>query len=105
MSVQLRINQAGGLYDSGSSLPQFIRERVSDFHHEGVSQRLIAQDLSRSRHFVQNVLRDYDATNSSCQPAKSHKGRSVLTPSAIECIEIEKLCKNQAFTVQSCRTG
>ena len=104
MSVQLRINHAGGLYDNGRSLPQFIRERVLDLHHEGISQRGIAQELSTSRHFVQNVIRDYDATNASCQPLKSHKGHSVLTPNAIECIESEKLC-NQVFIVQNCRTG
>ena len=68
MSVQLRINQSGGLYDNGRNLPQFIRERVLDLHHAGLSQRGIAQELCTSRHFVQNVMHDYDATNSSCQP-------------------------------------
>ena len=100
MSVQLRINHAGGLYDNGRSLPQFIRERVLDLHHEGVSQRGIAQELSTSRHFVQNVIRDYDTTNASCQPAKSHKGHSVLTPNAIECIESEKLCKPSVYCTE-----
>ena len=91
MSVQLRINHAGGLYDNGRSLPQFIRERVLDLHHEGISQRGIAQELSTSPHFVQNIIHDYDATNPSCQPLKSHKGHSMLTLNAIECIESEKL--------------
>ena len=100
MSVQLRINHAGGLYDNGRSLPQFIRERVLDLHHEGISQRGIAQELSTSRHFVQNVIRDYDATNASCQPLKSHKGHSVLTPNAIECIESEKLCKPSVYCTE-----
>ena len=100
MSVQLRINHTGGLYDNGRSLPQFIRERVLDLHHEGVSQRGIAQELSTSRHFVQNVIRDYDATNSSCQPAKSHKGHFVPTPNAMECIESEKLCKPSVYCTE-----
>ena len=76
MSVQSRINHAGGLYDNGQSLPQFIRERVLDLHQEGISQRGIAQELSTSRHFVQNVIRDYDATNASCQPLKSRAFRA-----------------------------
>lgn len=97
LSVQLRINQSGGLYDNGRYLPQFIRERVLDLAHEGMSQRRIAQELTTSRHFIQNVVRDYDLTNSSFQPGKSHKGRSVLTPNAVECIEIEKLCKPSIY--------
>ncbi|XP_078357255.1 uncharacterized protein LOC144642138 [Oculina patagonica] len=100
MSVQLRINQSGGLYDSGRNLPQFIRERVLDLHHAGFSQRGIAQELSTSRHFVQNVIRDYDAFNSSCQPVKGHKGHSVLTPDAIECIENEKLIKPSIYCTE-----
>ena len=32
-----------------------------DLHHEGISQRGTAQDLRASRHFVQNVISDYDA--------------------------------------------
>lgn len=100
MSVQLRINQSGGLYDNGRNLPQFIRERVLDLHHAGLSQRGIAQELCTSRHFVQNVMHDYDATNSSCQPVKGHKGRFVLTPNAIECIENEKLCKPSIYCTE-----
>lgn len=100
MSVQLRINQSGGLYDNGRNLPQFIRERVLDLHHAGFSQRGIAQELSTSRHFVQNVIRDYDAFNSSCQPVKGHKGHSVLTPDAIECIENEKLIKPSIYCTE-----
>ena len=88
--VQLRINQAGGLFDNGRRLPNFVRERVLDLHHDGVSQRTIAQQLWASRRFVQNVLRDYDLTNSCFQPPKRHKGHTVLTPDAAECIEIEK---------------
>ena len=48
MSVQLRINHAGRLYDNGRSLPQFIRERVLDLHHEGVSQRHRTRTKSKS---------------------------------------------------------
>lgn len=100
MSVKLRINHAGGPYDNGRSLPPFIRERVLDLHHEGVSQRGIAQELRVSRHLVQNVIRDYDATNSSCQLLKSHKGYSILTPNAIECIESEKLRKPSVYCTE-----
>ena len=91
--VQLRINQAGGLFDNGRRLPNFVRERVLDLHHGGVSQRTIAQQLWASLRFVQNVLRDYDLTNSCFQPPKRYKGHTVLTPDAAECIEIEKICK------------
>ena len=100
MSVQLRINHAGGLYDNGRSLPQFICERVLDLHHEGISQRGIAQELSTSHHFIQNVIRDCNATNTSCQPTKSHKGHSVLAQNAIECIESEKLCKPSVYCTE-----
>ena len=91
MSVHLRINQAGGLFDNGRRSPNFVRERVLDLHHDGVSQRTIAQQLCASRRFVQNVLRDYDLTNSCFQPPKRHKGHTVLTPDAAECIEILNL--------------
>ena len=96
--VQLRINQAGGLFDNGRRLPNFVRERVLDLHHGGVSQRTIAQQLWASRRFVQNVLRDYDLTNSCFQPPKRYKGHTVLTPDAAECIEIEKICKPSIYT-------
>ena len=65
-----------------------------------VFRRGIAQELRASRHFVQNVIRDYDATNSSCQLPKSHKGYSILTPNAIECIESEKLCKPSVYCTE-----
>ena len=76
----------------------FVRERVLDLHHDGVSQRTISQQLCTSRYFVQNVLCDYDLTNSCFQPPKRHKGHTVLTPDAAECIEIEKLCKPSIYT-------
>ena len=69
-----------------------------DLHQDGVSQRTIAQQLWASRRFVQNVLRDYDLTNSCFQPPKRHKGHTVLTPVAAECIEIEKICKPGIYT-------
>ena len=75
MSVQLRVNQAGGLFDNGRRLPNFVHERVLDLLHDGVSQRTIAQQFCTSRHFVQNVLRDYDLTNSFSTtetPQRSH---------------------------------
>ncbi|XP_020616011.1 uncharacterized protein LOC110054023 [Orbicella faveolata] len=100
MSVKLRINHAGGPYDNGRSPAQLIGERFLDLHHEDVSQKGIAQELSTSRHFVQNGMRDCDATNTSCQPAKSHRGHSVLTPSTIECIESEKLCEPSVYCAE-----
>ena len=100
MSVQLRVNRAGGLFDNGRNLPHFIRERVLDLHHNGASQRQIAQEPGTSRHFVQNVLRDYDLTNSCFQAPKGHRGRTVLTPNAVECIEIEKLSKPSIYAAE-----
>ena len=79
-------------------LRNFVRERVLDLHHDGVSQRTIAHQLCASRRFVQNVLRDYDLTNSCFQLPKRHKGHTVLTPDAAECIEIEKICKPSIYT-------
>ena len=74
MSVQLSIIQAGRIFDNGRCLPNFVRERVLDLHHNGVFQRTIAQQLYASRSFVQNVLRDYDLTLDSTTktPQRSH---------------------------------
>ena len=97
MSMQLRISQAGGLFDNNRRLPNFVREMVLDLHYDGVSQRTIAQQLCTSRHFVPNVLGDYDLTNSFFQPPKRHKGHTFLTPDAAEYIKIEKLCKPSIY--------
>lgn len=35
MSVQLRINQFGGLYDNSRNFPFFVRERVLDLNNFG----------------------------------------------------------------------
>ena len=83
MSVQFRINQSGGRYI-------------------GQSQYLIAQEIWTNHHFVLNVFCAYNLTNSCYQQPKQH-GCSVLTPNAIKCIEIEKLCKPSIYTAEILR--
>lgn len=100
MSVQLRENQNGGIYDNGRRNSRLLRERVLDLNHQGFSQRRIAQEVRSSRHFVNNVLLEYDITNSNQPPAKKHKGRTVLSPDACECIEVEKLCKPSVYAAE-----
>ena len=63
--VQLRLNRVGGIYDNGRRLSQLLRERVLDLHHDEMSPQMIANEVKSSRHFVRNVLRDYDQNNSS----------------------------------------
>ena len=98
--MKLRNNKAGGLFDNGRNLPHYIPERVLDLHHNRASQRQIAQEVGTSRQFGQNVLRDYDLTNSYFPAPKGHTGRTVLTPNAVEYIEIEKLCKPMQEFIQ-----
>ena len=69
-NIQLRINQRGGLYDNGRRHSQILREQVLNLNNAGHSQRFIANDLKTSRHFVSNVLRDYNITNSSFPKSK-----------------------------------
>ena len=64
-NVQVRLNRDGEIYDNGRRHSQLFRERVLDLHHTGMSQQTIAREVRSSRHFVQNILRDYDLNNSS----------------------------------------
>lgn len=91
--VKLEVNRKGGLYLNGSKLPSMFRERVLDLHHANFSQHQIANLTRTSRHFVRNVVRDYDITNSSLQPPKSAHPRPKMTPDVAEFIEHEKLLK------------
>ena len=92
-SIQLRLNQLGGIYDNGRRLSQLLRERVLDLHHEGMSPQLIANEVKGSQHFVRNVLRDYDRNNSSIPKMRETKPRSKLGGDVVEYLENEKLCK------------
>ena len=67
---------SGGIYDNGRRLSQLLRERVLDLHHDGMSPQLIANEGKSSRHFVQNVLRDYDQNNSSMPKMRETQPRS-----------------------------
>jgi hypothetical protein len=73
------------------------RESWIKVYYQGVSQRAIAQDISTSRHFVQDVIQNYDVTNSSVLQQKKYKGRTVLSPNVIDCLEIEKLSKPSIY--------
>ena len=49
--------------------------------------------LKSSRHFVRNVLRDYDLNNSSMPKMREMQPRSKLGRDVVEYLENEKLCK------------
>lgn len=96
-SIQLRINRHGGIYDNGRRLSQLKRERVLDLNHADFSQREIARETRTSLHFVQNVLRDYNVTNSSIYPDRSSYPRRKVTQNVVDFIEIEKLIKPSIY--------
>lgn len=62
-------------------------------NNAGHCQRFIANDLKTSRHFVSNVLRDYNITNSAFLKSKVIPQRPKMTDDVVEYIEVEKLCK------------
>ena len=96
--IKMAINRRGGLYVNGNKLPPMYRERVLDLYHENVSQRQIAQLTRTSLHFVQNVLRDYDVTNSSLQHPRAAYPRPKMTRDVVDFIEMEKLLKPSTYS-------
>ena len=97
-NIQLRINQRGGIYDNGQRHSQILREQVLNLNNAGHSQRFIANDLKTSRHFVNNVLQDYNITNSSFPKSKVILQRPKMTDDVVEYIEVEKLCKPTIYS-------
>ena len=67
-----------GIYHNGRRLSQLLREHVLDLHHDRMSPQLIANWVKSSRHFVRNVLRDYDQNNSSMPKMRETRARSKL---------------------------
>lgn len=98
--VKLAVNRSGGLYVNGQKLPSLARERVLDLNHMNLSQRQIAQLTRTSRHFVQNVLCDYECTNSSIPTPKAVYPRPKMTPDVIDFIEMEKLLKPSIYALE-----
>ena len=96
--IKMAVNRKGGLYVHGTKLPPMFRERVLDLYHENISQRQIAQLTRTSLHFVQNVIRDYNVTNSSLQPPKSACPRQKMTGDVVDFIEMEKLLKPSTYS-------
>lgn len=95
--VKVQVNRRGGVYLIGSKLPGMLRERVLDLYHANNSQHQIANLARTSRHFVRNVLRDYDITNSSLPTPKSAHPKPKMTPDVVEFIEHEKLIKPSTY--------
>ena len=83
----------GGIYDNGRRVSQLLRERVLDLHHDRMNPQLIANEVKSSRHFVRNVLSDYDLNNSSMPKMRETQPRSKLGRDVVEYLENEKLCK------------
>lgn len=73
---------------------------VLDLHHAKVTPNQIADLTRTSRHFVRNVLRDYNITNSSMQPAWAPYPRPKMTPDVVEYIEHEKLIKPSTYIAE-----
>lgn len=96
--IKVEVNRSGGLYLNGSMLPPMFRERVLDLFHQNYSQRQIAQLTRTSRHFVQNVLRDYDVTNSSLHTPRAAHPRPKVTRDVVDFIETEKLMKPSTYS-------
>ena len=92
-NIQVRVNLEGGIYDNGRGHSQLLREHVLDLYHTGMSQKRIANEVKSSRHFVQNILRDYDENNSSLARRKAAPPRSKIVGDVIQYLENEKLCK------------
>lgn len=89
-----------GIYNHGRPLPLYLRDIVLDFNHQGVSQREIARELRTSRHFVQNVLQDYDLTNSHVQPPRKKRQRTVLRQDIADCLEVEMIMKPSVYAAE-----
>ena len=94
---RLRVNQQHGIYDNGKALPQFYRERVLDLHHQGFSQRQIAQDMRVSVGYVNKVVQLYEHSNSSLAAPRNRPVRNKFTRDVIEYVECEKLCKPSVY--------
>ena len=92
-NIQLRVNRNGGIYDNGPRHSQLLRERVLDLHHVGLSPQLIATEIKTSRHFVGNVLADYNINNSSIPTRRGTPLPPKMVPDVIEFLEMEKLSK------------
>ena len=91
---------SGGIYVNGRRLSQLLQERVLDLHDE-MSPQLIVNEVKSSRHFVRNVLRDYDQNNSSVPKMRETQARSKLGGDVVQYLEI-KNSANPALQVQSC---
>ena len=87
------IELSGGIYDNSHRLSQLLRERVLDFHHDGMSPQLIASEVKSSWYFVWNVLRDYDQNNSSIHKMREMQPQWKLGGYVVQYLENEKLCK------------
>ena len=58
-----------------------------------MNQQIIAGKVRSSRHFVQNVLRDYHLNNSSMHVRRAAAPRSKMVEDVVEFLENEKLYK------------
>ena len=85
----IEIESSGGIYDNGRRISKLLRKRVLHLHHDGQSPQLTANEVKSSRHFVRNVLRDYDQNNSSMLKMKETQPRSKLGGDVVQYLEIK----------------
>ena len=97
----IEIESSGGIYDNGRRISKLLRERVLDLHHDGMSPQLIANEEKSSRHFVQNVLRNYDQNNSSMPKMREMQPQSKLRGDVVQYLEMDNSAK-PALQIQSC---
>ena len=69
-----------------------------DLHHQGFSQRQIAQDMRVSVGYVNKVVQFYEHSNSSLAAPRHTPVRNKFTGDVIEYVESEKLCKPSVYT-------
>lgn len=97
-NIHLDENQYGRVFEIGKSYPQAVREHVLDLHHQGSSERQIAQIACVSKGFVSKVVKEYNYKNFSV-PMKALSGRkkTVVTRNAVDYLEVEKLMKPSVY--------
>lgn len=78
-------------------LCRFSRERILDLHHDGNSGRTIAREVRVSRSCVQNVVKNYDRTNTSLRAPKIDSKPKKIDIAASEYIEVERLIKPTVY--------
>ena len=93
----MRINQNGGLHDNGRAHPALIRERILDLNHQGLGRRAIAREVRVSHSYVNNVVLNYERTNSSLPIPRTTFAQPKIDTTVLEYIELQKHLKPSTY--------